>query len=112
MGSPGMEIGDRRDPCDTLLVLRGGNSEVLKSPEVILMRNQKSNGIRLPLFVKKSNAESTEHYFIGDLTPVEASFSEERMPVGGGPDVSVVKMVFSLDKVVEDNLYKYLTGKG
>ena len=28
---------------------------------------------------------------------------------GGGPDVSVVKMVFSLDKVVEDNLYKYLT---
>jgi superfamily II DNA or RNA helicase/HKD family nuclease len=86
------------------------NKRTLKSPEVILMRNQKSNGIRLPLFVKKSNAESTEHYFIGDLTPVEDSFSEDMMPVGSGPDVSVVKMVFSLDKAVEDNVYKYLTG--
>lgn len=85
------------------------NKRTLKSPEVLLMQNQGTNGIRLPLFVKKSNAESTEHYFIGDLAPIEESFSEEMMPVGGGPDVSVVKMVFSLDKIVEENLYKYLT---
>ena len=85
------------------------SQRTLKSPKVVLMRNQKSNGIRLPLFVKKSNAESTEHYFIGNLAPVDDSFSEEMMPVTRGPDVSVVKMVFSLDRVVEDNLYKYLT---
>ena len=44
------------------------------------------------------------------MTPVEDRFAEDMMPVGRGPDVSVVKMVFSLDKVVEDNIYKYLTG--
>jgi len=30
-GSPGMEMGDHRDPFDTLLILRDGSSEVFKS---------------------------------------------------------------------------------
>jgi hypothetical protein len=30
-GSPGMEMGDHRDPFDTLLILRDGNLEVFKS---------------------------------------------------------------------------------
>jgi hypothetical protein len=30
-GSPGMEMGDHRDPFDTLLILRDGNSELFKS---------------------------------------------------------------------------------
>jgi len=31
VGSPGMEMGNRRDPFDTFLILRDGNSEVFKS---------------------------------------------------------------------------------
>ena len=30
-GSPGMEMGDHRDPFDTFLILRDGNSEVFKN---------------------------------------------------------------------------------
>jgi len=30
-GSPGMEMDDHRDPFDTFLILRDGNSEVFKS---------------------------------------------------------------------------------
>ena len=31
VGSPGMEMGNHRDPFDTLLILHNGNSEVFKS---------------------------------------------------------------------------------
>jgi hypothetical protein len=31
LGSPGMEMGDRKDPFDTLLVKRNGSSEVFRS---------------------------------------------------------------------------------
>ena len=31
IGSPGMEMGDRKDPFDTLLVKRNGSSEVFRS---------------------------------------------------------------------------------
>jgi len=31
VGSPGMEMGNRRDPFDTLLMLRDGSSEIFKS---------------------------------------------------------------------------------
>lgn len=30
IGSPGMEVGDQKDPYDTLLVLRGGGTEVFQ----------------------------------------------------------------------------------
>ena len=39
----------------------------MSSPEVILWKNQKNNNVRLPLFVKKSDDEGDEHYYIGDL---------------------------------------------
>jgi len=78
------------------------------SPDVIAIRNQAESEIRLPLFVKKSNDEGREFYYLGELTPIPETFIDSQMSIENGSSVSVVKMEFLLDKPVEPNLYKYI----
>jgi len=80
----------------------------LKSNDVQAIRNYKS-GLRLPLFIKKSNDEGTEFYFMGDITPIDESFTEAKMTDDKGKEVSVVKIDFTMNTVVEDGLYNYIT---
>jgi hypothetical protein len=63
----------------------------------------------LPLFVKKSDDEGKEFYFIGDLRVIENSFIAQSMKDDDGNDVSVVKMEFTTDVAVKQDLYTYLT---
>ena len=86
------------------------NRRTLQSPDVVAIKNQQGNGIRLPLFVKKSNDEGLEFYFLGDLYVIEKSFLQETMSVNSDRNVSVVRMDFELDQKVEQNLYEYLVG--
>ncbi len=79
----------------------------LESSDVQTIRNY-HEGFRIPLFIKKSNDEGLEFYFMGDIVPQLDAFEQTTMPNDGGTSVSVVKMVFSLKHPVEDNLYEYL----
>lgn len=86
------------------------SNRTLKSPEVMSIISQASNGMRLPLFIKKSNDEGIAHYYIGDLTLIKGSVEQQSMLAGEGRTVSIVNIKFTIDKPVEDNLYEYLTG--
>ena len=85
------------------------NKRRLTSPDVIAIRNAISNNTRLPLFIKKSNDEGLEFYFMGDVTPIDESFEETMMKDDNGNDVSVVKIDFKMNTSVEDGIYDYLT---
>ena len=85
------------------------NKRRLTSPDVIAIRNAISNNTRLPLFIKKSNDEGLEFYFMGDVTPIDESFEETMMKDDNGNDVSVVKIDFKMNTTVEDGIYDYLT---
>jgi superfamily II DNA or RNA helicase/HKD family nuclease len=83
------------------------SNRTLKSREIVLMQTQ---NIRLPLFVKKSNDEGDEFYYMGDVTPIVDSFEQTIMKDSKNKkDVSVVKVVFSMNTPVEDNIYDYIT---
>ncbi len=82
----------------------------LKSNDVQAIKNYK-NGLRLPLFIKKSNDEGTEFYYMGDVTPIDDSFQETRMLDDKGNKVSVVKIIFKMDIPVENSIYNYITNK-
>ncbi len=84
------------------------SKRTLESPDVKTIRNYKS-GLRLPLFIKKSNDEGKEFYYMGDLTPKEDSLKQTTMVDDKKKSVSVVKFVFELDRPVEDSLYNYIT---
>jgi superfamily II DNA or RNA helicase/HKD family nuclease len=85
------------------------NKRRLTSPDVLAIRNAISNNTRLPLFIKKSNDEGLEFYFMGDVTPIDESFEETMMKDDNGNDVSVVKIDFKMNTTVEDGIYDYLT---
>ncbi len=85
------------------------SNRTLNSPDVQALRNYKS-GLRIPLFIKKSNDEGIEFYFMGDLTPIEDSFEQGTMEKEAGKEkgVSVVKIQFIMAQPVENDIYEYI----
>jgi hypothetical protein len=78
------------------------------SPDVLTLINQKENSIRIPLFVKKSNAEGSDFYYLGNVNYKEKSAVEKQIPDDNGKLVSVVEMNFILEQPVEKSLYDYI----
>lgn len=79
----------------------------LNSPDIQILKNHQY--LRIPLFIKKSNDEGTDFYYMGDITPIENSFIQSTLNDDNGKPVSVVKVVFSMNTPVEDNIYDYIT---
>jgi superfamily II DNA or RNA helicase len=96
---------------NTELTWMSKSKRTLKSPDVQVILNCKG-GMRLPLFIKKSNDEGSGHYYMGDMRPIENGFLETTMPSEKGRDVSVVKINFKLNKPVEESIYNYITDNG
>ncbi len=65
--------------------------------------------IRLPLFIKKSNDEGKDFYYMGDVYPDTHQVEQTEMSSDSGRSVSVVKILFKLQDPVVDSLYAYLT---
>jgi superfamily II DNA or RNA helicase/HKD family nuclease len=71
----------------------------------------KKGNIRLPLFIKKSNDEGLEFYYMGDVEPQQDKVEQTVMNSDNGKKVSVVRFVFSLCTSVSDDMYQYLRDK-
>lgn len=84
------------------------SNRTLLSNDVVTIKNHQS-GLRIPLFVKKSNDEGTEFYYLGDVTPNTDSFEQKTMENDLGKKVPVVQLVFKLNQPVEDHLFDYFT---
>ena len=80
----------------------------IESKDVSAIKNH-NNELRLSLFIKKSNGEGSDFYYMGDVKPVQESFEETTILDDHGKRVSVVKVIFKLNQPVEDSLYDYLT---
>ena len=80
----------------------------LDSKDVRTLRDQQQNNINIPLFVKKSNDEGQDFYFLGQLQPETDYFVQEYLPVENKKPSPVVKMRFQIDPPIEDSLYDYL----
>ena len=52
------------------------NGRTMDSPEVKALQNEKE--MKLPLFIKKNDDEGYDHYYIGDLKPIDGSFVQEK----------------------------------
>ena len=52
-------------------------SRRINSPEVKIIYDQENNKIRIPLFVKKSDNEGQDYYFIGNLTAIKTALKKQ-----------------------------------
>lgn len=74
----------------------------LESKNVADIRDYKTLGLRIPLFIKKSDGEGTDFYYMGDVEPVEMAQQKD----SGGRDI--VNIIFELQQAVKESLYHYL----
>ena len=79
----------------------------LSSPDVIKFKEANKRAIRLPLFIKKENAEGDDFYYMGDAIPDPENFKQTTMGIDN--KVNVVKMNFHLERPVERDMYEYIT---
>lgn len=78
----------------------------LNSPEVKILKSAEEWNIHL--FVKKSDDEGTDFYYLGEVTPIESSIKELEKKVKDGGTKKVVEVDLNLKQEIELNLYKYL----
>jgi superfamily II DNA or RNA helicase len=91
------------------LIYMSKKSRSLNSSEVMAFKNQAISNMRIPLFVKKSDDEGSDFYYLGELSAIPDKFENTLMQDKDGIQRSVVKMEFLLNKPIEHNLYKYIT---
>ena len=79
-----------------------------QSGELKPIINAPESGVRLPFFIKKSDNEGIDYYYLGDVLPVKDAIEDSKMPDGKGGDLNVVKFEFEFEHRVPDELYNYL----
>ena len=77
------------------------NNRTMNSPEIVAFQNEKD--IKMPLFIKKSDDEGTDHYYIGDLKPIPGSFVQEKKA-----NKPIVRLKYEVSPPVEKSLYSYI----
>lgn len=78
------------------------SNRYMTSREIKLMKD--NGNLHIPLFVKKKNLEGLDFYYLGDMRPDMNSFQETQLK--GSP---LVKVLFKLDKPVNNIIYDYIT---
>jgi len=85
------------------------HNRTVDSQDVLKIQGYKETGLRICLFVKKSDAESDDFYYISDLTPYE--YNSETIKDDSGADLQIVNINFEINTPVAQNIYNYLIGK-
>ena len=78
----------------------------VESKEVIAIRDAEQTGLRIPLFVKKSDGEGSDFYYMGDVSPM--AIAPTTIKNNKGEDKPIVNIIFDLEYEVPDHLYEYL----
>ena len=74
----------------------------LKSKEVSLVVDGK---VEVHVFVKKDDAEGSDHYYLGRAIAHEAE--DTTMPDSSGKPLPVVKMLLKFDQPIKQGLFDY-----
>ena len=63
--------------------------------------------MKILLFVKKNDAEGSQHYYLGEILPDRDPVQKEITKENGKKE-PIVNIIFRLKKSVRDDLYDYL----
>lgn len=74
--------------------------------EVQKMIHYQEIGLKMFLFIKKSNGEGNDFYYMGEVEPI--AWRETTMPDDEGRDLPIVNFKLELKNSVRDDIYDYL----
>jgi superfamily II DNA or RNA helicase/HKD family nuclease len=82
------------------------NKVTLDSPEVKKIKDYKKLGLRISLFIKKSDGEGTDFYYMGDVYPIDTV--QTIITGDNGKELPIVNIKFGMIDEVEESIYQYL----
>ncbi len=85
------------------------HNRTVDSQDVLNIQKYKETGLRICLFVKKSDAESDDFYYISDLTPYE--YNSQTIKDDSGANLPIVNINYEINTLVAENIYNYLIGE-
>lgn len=80
----------------------------MQSPGLQPIINAPGSGVRLPFFIKKSDNEGIDYYYLGNVIPIRDAIEDSTMICRKRGELSVVKFVFEFEHPIPDDLYCYL----
>lgn len=80
------------------------NGVRIDSKEPTTIMAQKENNIRIQLFVKKSDGEGRDFYYVGEMEPLKA---EQQTMISKGKQLPVVNILFRLKTPVRQDIFSY-----
>lgn len=83
------------------------NGVSLDSRESVDIINYKKTGLKICLFIKKSDGEGMDFYYMGEAEPVQ--WRETTIQNNKGKILPIVNFVFRLKNSVREDIYEYLT---
>ena len=84
------------------------NNLTLDSKEVLDIKKYIVTGLRISLFVKKSDGEGTDFYYMGDVEPRD--YIPMKIPNDKGKELPIVNIRFEMMDEVEEGIYDYIVG--
>ena len=77
----------------------------MNSPEAQELIHYKENGLKIYLFIKKSDGEGTDFYYMGKVEPVE--WSETTIENDKGQKLPIMNFQMKLEHGVRNDIYEY-----
>ena len=85
------------------------NRVTLEHKEVEAIRGYETSGLRILLFVKKSDGEGTDFYYMGDTAACSVQ-AQQTITNDKGKELPIVNIIFSMKDEVEESIYNYFEG--
>ena len=85
------------------------HSNTTNSDEVKNVIFADRDGTKLPLFVKKSDGEGSDFYYLGLVHPIPESVKDTFICDSDGREKPIVNIRFKLENAVREDIFEYLT---
>ncbi len=79
----------------------------IDSPESQQIIHFRENGLKKYLFIKKSDGEGTDFYYMGRVSPVD--YMQTTISDKQGKQIPIMDFKLKLEKTVRNDIYDYLT---
>lgn len=80
----------------------------LESPESEEIINYQKNGLKIYLFIKKSDGEGTDFYYMGKVAPIE--YQQTEIENDKGQKLPIMNFKMKLEHSVREDIYEYFVG--
>jgi superfamily II DNA or RNA helicase/HKD family nuclease len=79
----------------------------MDSKEIVQLQNYQTSGLRILLFIKKSDSEGSDFFFMGDMLPFD--YIPTTISNGSTAELALVNIQYKMLQPVDESMFEYIT---